>query len=587
MLIDGAKLYGACPNRIDAAAFHVDFAEIDTISIQKGPFDVKNPGSLAGVIDIHTLTPRKGFHADLNLRTGSYEDVSAGLNASYGGEKADLFLGYAFKYALPYRDGNGDRITDQYPDTSPNRYLDNEIGNKAYEIETIWTKLGFNPTANQRIELSFSRQNADDVIYPYLLMDADYDDTDRVNLAYEADNFLGPLEKLTFQIYWNQVEHLMTDNKRGTSIGWPIGYMMKTYAETRTYGGKAAVEVNLLEGILSLGADYFLRNWDTETTLPTGLQPSVPDVDLENVGAFLEYTRSVSENVLLAVGMRFDHVKTEAKINRSEVYEQYHSSGDRDMTDSYGSGNVQISYEPSDHLEFFGGFGLSVRSPDPVERYFALIKPSVKPNWVGNPGLDPTRNREFDAGVRFSYGLFSGRATVFYSDVEDYITIYQAPAINGGKDAKSYRNVDAAIYGGEFSFNLAFTKTTSLRGGFSYTRGEDETFDKPLLEIPPLEGWGALSYQRESFYFEVEGLWADDQDRVDKELNEASTSGWGIMNLRGGLLFNDFEIYAGVQNVFDKQYVEHLSHQRDPFRSGIKVPEIGRSFFIGMSVSFF
>jgi outer membrane receptor for Fe3+-dicitrate len=47
VLIDGQKVYGACPNDMDPAVFHADFAEVDHIDVGKGPFDVLNQGSWA------------------------------------------------------------------------------------------------------------------------------------------------------------------------------------------------------------------------------------------------------------------------------------------------------------------------------------------------------------------------------------------------------------------------------------------------------------------------------------------------------------------------------------------------------------
>ena len=47
VLIDGQRVYGACPNHMDPAAFHVDFAEVDRVEVGKGPFDVKNQGASA------------------------------------------------------------------------------------------------------------------------------------------------------------------------------------------------------------------------------------------------------------------------------------------------------------------------------------------------------------------------------------------------------------------------------------------------------------------------------------------------------------------------------------------------------------
>jgi len=40
----------------------------------------------------------------------------------------------------------------------------------------------------------------------------------------------------------------------------------------------------------------------------------------------------------------------------------------------------------------------------------------------------------------------------------------------------------------------------------------------------------------------------------------------------------------GVTNLFDRGYAEHLSFQRDPFRSGVRVYEPGRSVFLNASL---
>lgn len=583
VLIDGMRLYGACPNRMDSCPFHVDFAEIEEVSVLKGPFDVKHAGSLGGMIDIKTLTPRKGATASVNALVGSYENINGAFTASYGGEKADALFGYSYKYSLPYKDGDGDRITEQYPSNSPNRYRIGEEDDKAYAINTYWTKLGFNPADNQRMVLSYTRQEANDVLYPYLLMDAVYDDTDRVNWTFEASDPLRGVEKLTVQVYWNQVRHKMTDWRRVSSTGFATGYMMKTFAETETYGGDVGLEFDVYEGILAIGVDCYLRNWDAETTLPTGIQDSIPDVDAWDVGTYAEYTRSLAQDVRLTLGARFDHVKTEAHEDRGDLYALYHGTRDREEGDSYGSGNLQLSYSPVKQVELFAGFGLSVRPPDPVERYFALARPMQNPNWLGNPHLDPSQNREVDIGLKYLGGLFYGKTTFFYSEVEDFITIYNAPALSGGKSARSYRNVDATLYGGEFSLNIYLPKNVILDGGLSYTWARDDSFDKPLFEIPPLEGRLAFRYEIEKYFAEIEGIWADDQGRVDEELQEEKTAGWGIMNLKVGLTYKNLNLFAGIQNVLDRQYYEHLSFQRDPFRSGIKVPEIGRSFYISLS----
>ncbi len=63
VLIDGVRVAGACPNHMDPSAFHVDFAEIETVQVTKGPFDIRNQGSLGGTINVVTKSESYGFRA--------------------------------------------------------------------------------------------------------------------------------------------------------------------------------------------------------------------------------------------------------------------------------------------------------------------------------------------------------------------------------------------------------------------------------------------------------------------------------------------------------------------------------------------
>lgn len=585
VLVDGMRIYGACPNRMDPNSFHIDFAEIEEVSVLKGPFDVKNPGSLGGLIEIKTLKPPKGLGGSINASVGSYENIATSANATYGDKNMDFLFGYAYKYSLPFKDGDGKRITEQYPPSSLNRYKSGEEDNKAYSINTYWTGWGFNLPSNQRVEIAYTRQEADDVIYPYLLMDAVFDDTDRLQVKYEVSDPSESVKKLRAQFYWNQVKHDMSDWKRVSSSGFSSGYSMKTYAEAGTSGGKMEGDFQLHSGILTVGVDYYLRNWDGDTTLMTGTQDSIPDVDTRDMGTYLEYSRPITENAGFTVGARFDHVGTEAHGDRSALYSQYHGTTEREKADSYGGGNIQVLYSPVKRIELSAGFGQATRPPDAVERYFALERPGTMPNWVGNPELEPVKNRELDLGIKYSGDRLHGKATFFYSRVKDFITIFnlQKPGL---KNAKSYRNVDATLYGGEISLNIFLPLHLNLQGGISYTRGDDDTFDKPLSEIPPLKGRVAMRHETNGYFSEIEGIFADDQDRVDPALKEEETPGWGVMNIKAGMKYKGLSISAGVDNIFDRLYLEHLSYQRDPFSSGVKVPEIGRNFYLNLSLTF-
>ena len=58
------------------------------------------------------------------------------------------------------------------------------------------------------------------------------------------------------------------------------------------------------------------------------------------------------------------------------------------------------------------------------------------------------------------------------------------------------------------------------------------------------------------------------------------------MNLKAGGQLRGAKLFAGVRNVFDRAYYESLSHLRDPFSSGIRVPEPGRVAYVTAQYGF-
>jgi iron complex outermembrane receptor protein len=601
VLVDGVRIYGACPNRMDPSSFHLDFAEVDRIEVLKGPFDIRNQGSMAGLVDIKTKEAKPGPHGELNLNYGSFNSLNSSATASYGAGRFDILIGGAYKYSKPYEDGDGSRFTEVYPAASSNRYKNSEKDGAAYNIKTGWTKIGFSPVENQRLELSYTQQRADDVLYPYLLMDADYDDTDRINAVYKIDKIGDTFKALRIQAYWNQVKHDMTDEKRCSSTtdpimcstGLPRAYSMKTYAETETSGGKIEGQFGFA-GETNIGIDYYLRNWDNTTTMAmkSGMmymysdQASVPDVDTENIGAYVEQKNRLTDKLDLTAGLRLDSTETEAGIDRTSFYDLYYTNSMTGDTDTYPSGNIQFNYQFTESLSTFLGFGHAVRVPDPAERYFALQKMGtmIKPDWVGNPKLKPTENNEVDLGMKYSVGTALMKLNLFYSDLNDFIVVRDI--FNGTRYAKTYSNIDAVMYGGEASASVAIPSDLYLTAGISYTRGKNVTEDTNLPEIPPLKGRVGLRYDNNTYFGEIEGLFAASQTKVDTVLQEEETSGWGIANLKAGYTYKGLKFFAGVRNIFDETYDEHLSYSRDPFASGVKINEPGRTFYATLQYTF-
>jgi iron complex outermembrane receptor protein len=589
VLIDGERIHGACPNGMDPAAFHVDFAEVERIEIGKGPFDIQNQGGLGGVINIVTRQPSPGFHAYGSLAGGQQGYINPSLTASYGSERFSALAGLSFRRSDPYTDGTGRRFSE-YGNFRPGL-----VDSDAFRVGTAWGKFSVRPRRNHQTWISYTRQQADHVLYPYLLMDAIYDDGDRVGFGYQIDS-PGWVKSFRLQGYYTEVRHWMTDAFRTSSINMTRDFSMGTMAGTQTFGGK----FEMIFSTIVVGAEAFRRQWDVTTQMAgAGYAPqySIPDVKADTAGLYADYGLALLRRLRLNIGARVDVTKSSADPGKANIglYYAYHTTRRTSVTDTYPSGSARLTFQVSRGLELNASVGHTVRVPDARERFFALKRMGT--DWVGNPDLRPSRNTGINAGLSYHHAGLSFEFNVYGNQIEDFVTVAGKTRVNSvpgvmNKFARSYQNVDARIYGLDAHLSVSPVARIFLIGGVSALRGtqtpipELGILSRNLSEMPPLKGRLGLRYDSGRIMGEVEGVFAGEQSRIDTDLREANTPGYGLLNLKAGFNFRGYTLRVGLDNVFDKHYFEYLSYQRDPFRSNLRVMEPGRNIYVSLSFSY-
>ena len=324
-------------------------------------------------------------------------------------------------------------------------------------------------------------------------------------------------------------------------------------------------------------------------------QPSMPDVQMLVGGLYVQHRRSLG-NFRLTAGARLDAAGSDARSQAlsTDLYWAYQGTRAVSRTDLVPSANVELAYSVGPGLELFGGAGSVARLPDPQERFYALRRTGS--DWVGNPNLEPSRNNEADLGINFQTGRFSLRPTAFYSRLDNFVALHSQALRNQvmgimNKAARSYEGVEARIYGGEASWSVAFSRSLLLAGGSlmcAAAQSEKPSAGMPggnIAEMPPLKSRASLRYGNRLFFAEVEGRVVARQNFVDRNLLEQPTAGYGLMGIRGGIHHERWNLAVGIDNLFDRFYYDHLSFQRDPFRTGIRIPDPGRSLYINLSIS--
>ena len=554
--IDGAKVHGACPNRMDPPISHVLTNNIDYIEINEGPYNVEDFGALSADIKVHTLQPTDTFQGDINLGLGSWGYQKASLSASGAiTENVKFLISASTETSEQYEDGDGNDFVGQINREIAKgavpamvQYQPQYRDLDAYSKKTVLAKLFWNITDNQELRLSYTGNRSDDVLYPTSKMDALYDDSDIFNIEYIAKDLGRYSKELNLQVYQSEVEHPMSTKYR---VMGAMNYMTHALT-TEMQGASLKNSFDIDNHTVTVGLDYSLRNWDggylkNDNPLPEKFFHSIWDVDTENVAFFLNDKVNL-DKLVLDMGLRYD----DTKITSANPKQQ-----DNDYNEL--NGYIFGTYHADNKTKFFAGAGKSSRVPDPKELYW-VGSPQTLPNGmmfaptIGTPDLEATVNYEVDLGMEKNFDNASIKAKVFYSQLDNFI------AYNSSNKQNKYENVDATIYGVEFSGTYIATNALYFDYGMAYQRGEK---DEPLKgqtgtdmpEIPPFKFNAAVNYDYdETLSFKAEVIASDAWTNFDAENGEQELDSYGIFNLRGSKKWGAFELTIGVDNVFDKTY---------------------------------
>ncbi|UFS63134.1 TonB-dependent receptor [Sulfurimonas sp. HSL-3221] len=584
VIVDGGKIYGACPNRMDPPTSHVITNNIASISIIEGPYDVEHAGTLSGLVTVDTVQPDKGVHGNFNAGLGSFGYSKVAGTLTGGNDTVRALIGVSGEWSGQYEDGSGNTFADQIDNAvaagtakAPNAYLPSERDRSAYAKRSVMAKLFVNLAENQELRLGYTGNRSDGVLYPNSGMDARYDNSDLYNVQYVATDLTSWSKELRATYYYSYVDHPMWTEWRKSSM------MMGTMTNhlTSTIQGATLKNTTALSDTLdlTLGLDGSLRNWDGAYDMNgTYMGPSINDADTRNVAFFAELEKRYT-NAAYKLGLRYD----DTAITSGNPALQ-----DNDYT-SVGL-NLFADYSLTESLGFFGGIGMASRVPDARELYFqksGMI--------VGTPDLDQTTNYEADLGMTNTYSNFNLKTRLFYSRLKDYIYYNATPTIMQNK----FENIDATIWGAEIAGTWFASDSVYVDFGAAYQYGKKDSALRDqngtnLADIPPLKGHLALNWNyRDDSLATIEGVAAHQWDRYDAENGEQAIGAWAVMNLKIDHRINrNFGLIAGVDNVFNATYAVSNTYKDltllslDPAGDVMLLNEPGRYFYANVSYKF-
>ena len=607
LLNNGVKIEGGCPNRMDPVASHVENEDISRIELVKGPFVLKYGPVMGALINIQTIQPEPysqptvqgkvlyGFESNWN---GQREHLElAGGNRNFYFRASGGFKGYG-----SYTAGNG------------------ELFNTSFRKSYITAASGFQIRKKHHFTLSYAYNQGNDVQFPALPMDEQLDKTHVASVNYEVSGLGKIWNSLQVMGYFSSVHHAMDNYNR------PVASIMQglTIVDAWDAGGKVvgsylAGDCKILTG---LDFEHIYKDGQKKMTMKMVMGgdtfTSVKYTNVfnqtvwNNAGIFSEL-QSLFGSVDFTAAIRLDYNQANSAdtfhlVNDGVAYFDKLNSDFLNVSFSVGMKKKLVS-----ELYLTAALGLGTRSPSILERFIKLLPVQFDSyDYLGNPQLKPEQNYQIDLSLDYympDVGSFT--ANGFFSLVHNYILgkiippSVIKPSTQGVIGVKQFSNVDLVyLTGFEFSYTSPSQKRWGVMASVAATYGtnpdavkylvsegevvgEEIVYNDPLPEIPPLEGSIHFSYKflKKRLVPRFMVRLVNAQNRVSEADGEQKTP--GFVTAAFSLSYtpcNYFIITAGVDNILDNPYYEHLN--RRIIGSLQRLYEPGRVFYINLAIKF-
>ncbi len=583
----GIHLSHACPNRMDPVTTHIQAEDLEKVEIIKGPFTVRYGQSMGGIVNLVMKRP---------LSTDKFQihtEVEGGYESNGDGKRGRIALMASNRFYDFYLSGGSKRFGD-YKSGS-----DLEIPS-GFRINDYSVKLGLTPVQNHRFQLTWRQSFSRDVKHAGLPMDTRTDDTDIWALDYSSRNLYNKIMSLSAKIYRTKVDHVMDNIDRPN---YKIVHAVAN-VNSRTAGARIELGINpFIHTLWYVGADYIyltkdgLRNREVYLNTSTGMTFDPPkyfkdyiwqDSKLSDIGLFTEWHQSIGDLFGLIVGTRLDFISSKINDPAPQFIETYGQINSFQETNINLTASLNYTVNSMTSLVLSAGRG--TRSPNLLERYINHLSIGRDGyEYFGNPHLKPETNNQIEISFEKEANIFDLRCGVFYSYINNHITAAIDSSLprlfmpeKEPKYAKRFLNVTKAMQMGfEILFEGKLNRFLSYRGGLAYTYGENLDWDEPLAEIPPLEVKLSMRYTHSSqqFWTEISGRLVNEQKRIAKSFGETNTPAFSVINLLASFSpFRFMDLNFSIQNLFDKNFYEHLNRKyvNQPINEIVYEP--GRNF---------
>jgi iron complex outermembrane receptor protein len=601
--VDFLPLYGSCPARMDPPAVYLSPESIENLIIVKGlPSVTYGSGGTGGRVMAQTVPhpAEAALHGATAYASSTWNGGRDGLTGLAGGKTGNgtVEAGASVNaiHLNDYESGAGKNVPAE---------------NRSYGggATLRWT-----PTDDSGYWINWNMHQIDQLDYPALPMDATDVNANTLTLGSRYEGFNQSLKSIEWQAGYSAIDHVMDNANKPNRATMDA----EAVTESQTLGLRLETDWTFSPDTdWSLGVDTHYLTRDalrTRTMVASGMtfqDPIWPDASQGQAGLFGERTVLLEQNSRLRLGLRLDGIFSaiekgdellDPPINSiaptvREAYAYYYGAEarDTDRNELLVSGNALWEIPQGDNTQWYAGAGWVQRAASVTERFYAFA-PAPGGYLVGNPALNPETKAEVDVGANYFGNRLELGAQLYCAYIWDYIleTGIATDDVNGdGTDdlIRGFVNTDALLAGGELDGKIHLSQSWSIPFAVAYVRGRNVSDDRDLPLIPPLNGRLGIRWEWDKSirpWAEIMLRAASRQDRIDPRFPETETPGYQVVDLRGGIqLPAGFSLQAGVENLFNQDYTEHLNRTAalpaGDLARGEKIPMPGRYFFVSIN----
>ena len=593
--VDGHQTISGGPNLMDPPLQYAPAALLSELTVTRGISPISAaPQSIGGHIDAK-LWEGEFSESDNAKTSGRLITGVQSVDSSYQVAAMAAAANKNHKIAITLLQEQGDDAEFDGGEISPTEYERQRAG-----IQYTWQ------TEQQEFNIRYSNNNTDDAGTPVLPMDIEYIDSEVVNLDYaiNLDNW-----RLSASFNDTDVEHSMSNfhlRKPPVPARWRANLAT---AEGTSFGLKAE---SLDEtGGWTVGIDGSEETHDSDISNPNNgmfFVRNFNNAEQELLSAYLERQQVINEELKITAGIRTSKITADADQVGSSMammmpmvatLHNNFNSADRDQTYNNVDAMARLDYQASETVSYTAAISHKNRAPVYQELYLWLPLQATAgladgKNYIGNINLESETSEEIELGFDLTGDKFFIAPRIFYRNVDDYIqgtasTNMAANMVSNmmavDPNPLQFNNVDARMYGLDIEWQYLVSDHWQLQGTVNYVRGELRSGDDDLYRIAPPSARISAQYNSHSNWnIEFTGMAFAKQDNVADFNNETGTSGYALFDITGSIaLSENFSINAGVNNLFDREYNDHLAGVNRANGSdvavGDRLPGYGRNVF--------